>query len=227
MNDPLSNIADISKSAAKLTETLSKGVGGIFAPSQIKRISKAKIDVEKAAFEAEKEILQTIEDNPQLFSKENILVRAILKNGCKIFNEQLNIDSLLNKAYEQIEFVEVNDEEVEVDWLSDFFEKVKNISEDESQLIWAQILAGEVAKPGSFSMSTLNLLKSMNKKNAEKLTKILKLSINGFITFTDLPTISKFGLTVDDFVDLQDLGWIGQHDLISKTIAKSNVAFRI
>jgi len=227
LNDPLQNIATITDGVAKLSEVLSKGVGGMYAPTQIKRVAKARIEVEKAAFDAEKEILQTIEENPNLFSKENLLVRAIIKTGYRLTIEQDNIDSIIQQAYVQIDSIEANDHDIEDDWLSEFFEKVKNVSDKDIQFLWGQILAGEVATPGVFSMYTLNMLKQLDKTSAEKLIKFIKLSFDGVICSTKTEVLNKFGLTVLDFTILQDMGWIGQHDIIRKTIKEGSVAVPI
>jgi len=60
----------------------------------------------------------------------------------------------------------VADEKVEADWIIQFFENCQDITCEEMQIIWARLLAGEVAKPGSFSPRTLTTLKLMRREDA-------------------------------------------------------------
>ena len=63
-----------------------------------------------------------------------------------------------------------------IDWLIDFFEKAGDISDEDVQLLWAKVLAGEIKHPGSFSQKTLRILLDLEPYQAnefEALTKIL------------------------------------------------------
>lgn len=57
-------------------------------------------------------------------------------------------------------------QDIDDDWISEFMDKVRNISDEEFQLIWARILAGEANNPGSFSLRTLEKLKELSKEEA-------------------------------------------------------------
>ncbi len=81
--------------------------------------------------------------------------------------KQLNMESITAKAIPHI-----NDdapaEDIQEDWIADFFDKCRLISDEDMQDLWARVLAGEVNSPGKFSKRTLNFLASTDKKDAEK-----------------------------------------------------------
>lgn len=64
-----------------------------------------------------------------------------------------------------------------MDWFVRFFEDAGNISDEQMQELWAKVLAGEIEKPGSFSLRTLDLLRSLSKSEAETLQTIASYAI--------------------------------------------------
>lgn len=57
------------------------------------------------------------------------------------------------------------------DWLANFFEGCQDVGEKEMQKLWAKILAGEVERPGRFSRRTLHVLRTMDRDDAQLLTR--------------------------------------------------------
>ena len=56
---------------------------------------------------------------------------------------------------------------MEDDWITNFFDKSRIVSDEQMQSIWAQVLAGEANSPGSYSKRTVNLLGDLDKRDAE------------------------------------------------------------
>ena len=50
------------------------------------------------------------------------------------------------------------------DWFLHFFESAGCISNEDMQLLWARVLAGEMQKRGSFSFRTIEALRNMNRE---------------------------------------------------------------
>lgn len=75
------------------------------------------------------------------------------KNTKKVLNETL-------KALP--EHAEVSDEPVEPGWYARFFDGVKDISDEDLQKFWGKLLAGEIARPGRFSLRTLDVLRNIS-----------------------------------------------------------------
>jgi hypothetical protein len=97
---------------------------------------------------------------------------------------QENIESIMEKAVDALPPPEqVSDQPVEQDWVSRFFRECQDISDEQMQLIWARILAGEVAQPRSFSPRTLSIVRDLTKYDAETFAKLC--SFTWFIPGTE------------------------------------------
>jgi hypothetical protein len=60
----------------------------------------------------------------------------------------------------------VDPEPVNEDWMIQFINLSQDVSQEEVQIIWSKLLAGEVAQPGRFSLRTLHLVKTLGKEDA-------------------------------------------------------------
>jgi hypothetical protein len=69
-----------------------------------------------------------------------------------------------------------SDEPIDDDCAADFFEQAQDVSDQAMQSLWARILAGEVNKPGSFSLRTLHSLKTMTKEEAQMFERLVRFS---------------------------------------------------
>lgn len=76
-----------------------------------------------------------------------------------------------DKAIPQIEDSSTP-QDVEDDWIVNFFDKCRIVSDDEMQTLWAKVLAGEANSPGSFTKRTVNMLGSLEKKEAHLFTSL-------------------------------------------------------
>ena len=56
---------------------------------------------------------------------------------------------------------------MENDWVTNFFDKSRIVSDTEMQEIWAKVLAGEANSPGTYSKRTVNFLGDLDKRDAE------------------------------------------------------------
>ena len=53
------------------------------------------------------------------------------------------------------------------DWIARFFELAKDVSREEMQKLWGRLLAGEISKPGQFSLRTLEVLRNLSAEEAK------------------------------------------------------------
>ncbi|QUS59452.1 DUF2806 domain-containing protein [Synechocystis sp. PCC 7339] len=149
----LVNLGELSKPANTLIEKLSSAVGGLFGPWQVERVAKAqaKVDLIKAQSE--------------------IQITALHRRAMHRFVEeeaqrQQNMEKITEKAIPQLE--EKSDpSQIEDDWVTNFFDKSRIISDNEMQEIWAKVLAGEANAPGTYSKRTVNFLGDLDKSDAE------------------------------------------------------------
>lgn len=134
--------------------------------------------------------------------------------------KQLNIESVIAfTAEELIDELPVLDKAIDKDWVTRFFRIVEDVSNDEMQLLWGKILAGEIKQPKSYSLRTLELLRNLSQAEAITFMKVanyaikeegktytLYTSVNGTtwdinqnkeysdIEYTDIALLSETGL---------------------------------
>lgn len=193
---PLAGIGELSKPATVLIERVSDAVGGICKPWQIKRVARAEAEAAKIAAIGDIEIDEL---------QQRALQRMVIEEGHK----QRNIESITAKALPMLE-PSADPSSVENDWIADFFEKCRLISDEEMQDLWARVLAGEANEPGSYSKRTISLLSTLGKSDAAHFATLCRFSLDGL----DLPLIyritdpiyASLGLT---FVVLKQLDAIG------------------
>jgi len=95
--------------------------------------------------------------------------------ACKIRKQQ-NLEAIIYQALEYSSADEIADR-ADADWFNNFILLAENIGNPSMQALWAKILAGEIAKPGSFSFKALNVFKNMSMTDAKLLAKARSLSV--------------------------------------------------
>lgn len=151
-NRSLVNLGNLSKPADTLIKKVSSAVGGLFAPHQIKRIAKAEAEASLISAKAEIEITELHRRAMHRFVEEEA-------------SRQKNMEDITEKAIpglnDNADPSDLND-----DWITNFFEKARIISDQEMQDLWARVLSGEANSPGSYSRRTVNLISDLEKKDA-------------------------------------------------------------
>ena len=198
MNDII-NFGDLSKPADTLIKKISNAVGVLFEPRQIKRVAKAQ--AEAARIEAQSEI--------EITELHRRAVRRWIEEEAQ---RQTNIESITAKALPQLN-ENANPDSIEDDWIVNFFDKSRIVSDNEMQDLWARILAGEANAPGTYAKRTVNLLLDLDKNEAELFTKLcgfvwaVEGEVPGPLVFDQTAEIYKRnGL---DFISLNHLDSIG------------------
>lgn len=97
---------------------------------------------------------------------------------------------------------------VDDDWLLTWRDHVSKVSSEKLQHLWASALAGEVAAPGSYSIRTLDFLRTLSQKEAEEISKIAQFFIQGNIVKDVDPILKDGGLTFGELLQVQELGVI-------------------
>ncbi len=140
--------------------------------------------------------------------------------AAKMNRQYTNLGNSLLKAAPQI-FSENNEALKSNDVFWGLWEHSKEISNQEMQDLIAKIVAGEYNSPGTYSMSTLQILKMLGKNELELFEKIGGLLINEFqlpqILFTGQDNVKNLmrGLGIDfgQLQTLQSLGLILPNDM--------------
>ena len=157
-SNSLINLGNLSKSANTLIKKVSDAVGGLFAPYQVKRMAKA--EAEAAIIKEQSEIEIT-----------DLRRRAVHRWIGEEAQRQKNMEDITAKALPQLD-EEASPDSVENDWIVNFFDKSRIVSDNEMQELWSRVLAGEANAPGTYSKRTVNFLSDLDKADAELFIKL-------------------------------------------------------
>ena len=79
---------------------------------------------------------------------------------------QSNIENITSKAIPQLDD-KGDPSQIEDDWVTNFFDKCRIVSDDEMQNLWSRVLSGEANVPGTYSKRTVNFLSDLDKADAK------------------------------------------------------------
>jgi hypothetical protein len=130
----------------------------------------------------------------QKMLQDGVLLDSINERiGFQELKKQVNIQNVTAIAAEQlVENSKVNDEPVKEEWLNRFFNIVEEISDEELQKLWGKILAGEIRTPQKFSIRTLDVVKNLDKDEANLIVDMRKyyiMDIYGYTIFKDINSV--------------------------------------
>jgi len=101
---------------------------------------------------------------------------------------------------------EPSDSSIDDDWLFNWRENAGRVSSEELRNLWGKILAGELKQPGSYSVRTLEFLKSLSKSEAELISKVARFVIAERIYRNKEKLLEKQGIYFSQLLFLQDIG---------------------
>jgi len=197
----LINIGELGKPATLLIEKISEALGGYFKPWQIRRVAQAEAEADKikaiAQVETEMQIVELT---------RRALGRFLIEESKK----QDNMESITSKALPLLE----NDskpQKINDDWVTNFFDKCRLISDEDMQILWAKVLAGEANSPGRYSRRTVNFLGSLDKLDAILFSKLCGFcwdigGIDPLVYKIDDPIYTEHGINFDVLNHLDNIG---------------------
>ncbi len=196
----LINLGDISKPATVLIERISDAVGGVFKPYQVRRMAQAEADAEKIREAARLEITDLQRRAFQRFIHEEA-------------KKQENIENITRFAIPEVG-EDARPQDLQDDWITNFFDKCRLISDGDMQRLWAKLLAGEANSPGKYTKRTVSLLSSLDKADANLFKGLCSF---GWLVFDNVLLLvydvrheiyTKAGLTFLTLTHLNDIGLI-------------------
>ena len=193
----LINLGNLSKPADTLIKKVSDAVGGLFAPYQVKRMAKA--EAEAAMIKEQSEIEIT-----------DLHRRAVHRWIEEEAQRQKNMEDITAKALPQLD-EKATPDSVEDDWLVNFFDKSRIVSDNEMQDLWSRVLAGEANAPGTYSKRTVNFLSDLDKADAELFAKLCGFGwvIGDFVPLAEAKVRDFMSLTFDNEAEIyNELGWM-------------------
>ncbi|MFC2038965.1 DUF2806 domain-containing protein [Chloroflexota bacterium] len=154
---------ELAKTATALINKISDAVGGLYKPYQIRRVAKAEADADLIKEQAHIEI-------------NDLQRRAFNRLVSEEAHKQNNIESITAKAIPQLTSSS-NPDGMDNDWIMNFFDKCRVVSDDEMQLLWAKVLASEANSPGTYSKRLIISMGSLDKSEAQLFEKLCSFSI--------------------------------------------------
>lgn len=200
----LINLGNLSKPADTLIKKVSDAVGGLFAPYQVKRMAKAEAEAAMIKAQSKTEIT-------------DLHRRAVRRWIDEEAQRQKNMEDITAKALPQLD-EKATPDSVEDDWLVNFFDKSRIVSDNEMQELWSRVLAGEANTPGTYSKRTVNFLSDLDKADAEL---FIKLCGFGWMLGDVVPLVfdvqaeiyNKHGINFNSLSHLESIGLIQLNNL--------------
>ena len=189
----------LAKPATVLIKKISDATGVLYEPTRIRRKAKAEADASKTKALIDLEI-------------EDIQNRALNRLVNEEIKKQENIENITEKAFSSLD-ENATPENIEDDWISNFFDKCKLISDDEMQTVWSEILAGEANNPGTFSKRTIAFMSTLDKSDAVLFSEFSKFCwfLGGYQPFIfdyQNKIIEKYNINFSTLQHLDELGLI-------------------
>ena len=152
---PQFSLVDVSKltdPAVVLINRFSDAIGWIAAPHQITRKAKAEAAANRIRTESDIEV-------------NGLRIRAEQRGETENIQHQRNLESIVKAALPQVD-KNAKPDSIDNDWMYNFLEKCRRVSDSDMQGLWSRILAGEANSPGSYSKRTVNFVSELEKEEA-------------------------------------------------------------
>ena len=121
----------------------------------------------------------------------------------------MNVRAIAGHAAKELGDTEVTNHDPDPDWIARFFDGAQDVSSEELQKLWGQILAGEVKSPGQTSLRTLSILRDMTQQDAKNFSNLMRFRIFNII-FHDAPGLERIlGESSNWLVHFSQIGLLG------------------
>jgi hypothetical protein len=173
------------KAKSRAVAALDSLVGGLFnvpvqwlqgKADQIKASSDARVEMIQATSRAAS---QYIENNDELGRRA---AENFIRNETR---KQRNRESIAYRAQDELLALpppkhgpDEAPDHIDEDWMNVFGDYAEKASSEHLQRLWAKVLAGEIRKPGAFSLATMRFIAEFDQKTAIVFQNILKDRIN-------------------------------------------------
>ena len=192
----IQDLVGLSKPLTRLIEVVSKGVGTVTEAYFIRKKADSRAYEIQAVATAlnhvrqqnqlpvvynagEVEIWQRTEDNTLILDSQPINKRTLTRHDYQERKRQNNIESVTTSAAaELLKETEVADAAPDDDWITRFFSCAQDVNSEQMRELWGKILAGEIKKPGSYSVRTLDFVRNLTLAEANLFEAFGKLALN-------------------------------------------------
>ena len=167
-DNPLMNIGDLAEPAKALIEKIADATGTLYEPKHIVEVAKAQAEAAEIQAEADIKIAKAKAEVAIIQAESEIEITDVHRRAAQRWiaeqgQQQAGIENTIIKAIPQLN-KDADPHAIENDWIINFFNKNRLVTDDEVQNLWASILAGEANRAGSYSPKALTTLADMNEK---------------------------------------------------------------
>lgn len=207
------------------TSLADNGVGGMLRPWQIRRVGRAEtmVEVERLVEVARAEMLVEqlkalpAPDNsasltPLLIAPQDASPTAVLqREHVRLLRQEANVAGAILAAEEQLhdDPSPCSPDDVQEDWLHRWRDGAAGVSRDELQVLWGQLLAGELKAPGSFSLRTLDFVRNLSSQDAELIEIASRFVCEDMLMPWGQGAMTEAGLSLEKIIHLSNIGFIG------------------
>ena len=177
------------------------------AAGKDRAVAIARVETEHAVAELEAELAQ----------------RTLLRIASQARQEQINIEAVAVAALKELQADPPPEQlnngtplpEVDDEFLSRFERGALDASSERLQILYGRVLAGEIRKPGTFSLQTLAVLGTFDKIAAEAFERVGPCFASNFSWMPSLGPFST-GPRLADIITLTEAGLITSEGLTNK-----------
>ena len=163
------NVGDLVKPIDTLIHKISDATGVLYEPRRIRR--KATAESDAAIISAKAEAAVNIINAESEIEIADLHQRTVQRRVKEDMRDQRNMEDIIAQAVPDVN-EEAKPDSMENDWIANFFDKCRLVSDSDMQSLWARVLAGEANAPSTYSKRTVNLLSDLDKSDAELFTKL-------------------------------------------------------
>jgi hypothetical protein len=189
----ISGIGELSKPIVRFIEVVASGLGNVSAPLLRKWNADALLHESQKLKQALGELSSI--DNLRItycggqleVEKEPTLTTGLVSGSDPSTAERIcfqerrrqhNIEQITSNAVMELTgTADVPEQKPLDDWVTRFFSIAQDISAQEMQILWGRILSGEVKKPGSYSMRTLDIVRNLSNDEAQAFERVARFAV--------------------------------------------------
>ena len=209
-SNSLVNLGDLGKPIDTLIHKISDAAGVLYEPRRIKR--KVEAESNAAIISAKAEAATDV-----IKAKSKIEITDLHRRAAQRWIEeeakrQKNMEDIIAQAV-----LDVNEkakpDAMEDDWIANFFDKCRIVSDSDMQRLWARLLASEANTPGTCSKRTVNFISEIEKSEAELFTKLCRFNwmigdVVPLMFDEGAEIYNRHGINFDTLTDLESIGFI-------------------
>lgn len=212
----------------KVIESITGAIGKAYEPRHMRKMADAEAYRLKTIGEAMREncdipiVVNSEGTSLSTADFDEFVNRTKSRMAFQELKKQENIEAVADKAVSLLEGEEaVTAEPVEQDWMLRFFNSVEDVSNEQMQEIWAKILAGEVKRPGTYSLRTLAALHNMTQQEALAFQRLCTHCLykgDSYFILNDNQYQEQYNISYGTIMKLAECGLINSGSLLQLTL---------